>query len=322
MALVSDNRGTSMEFSSEKVYCEDCDKSRSNGDNIIENQESFDYRKCSKETLVKLPFPPGLNPKDLVNDLLNSKAKSPKMLNEFFIYRKVFVQELRKQNLKLKMTKASKLASSSWYQEPSKVKNEYRRIAREVEKEYNFARSEKLRTQKANDQHKHFTAPVNSSTHVNFDVTSNDDKIEPFTPIVVKPCTPLVPSTPAIPTINTNAWLHNVQPILTFNPYTPNVFMPGHYTPNVFMPGHDGNMYLPDISFQFQANNLKSYGNNLQDNNVNSNVTNFTNFTPQTFSIEEPFANYFDPIYFDPIYYSAEYEMVSNEASFIYSTQY
>ncbi|CAG8673558.1 16666_t:CDS:2, partial [Dentiscutata heterogama] len=232
MASISDNRRLSIDFSAEKV-CEDCNKARSNGNNFIENQESFDYMKTSKETLVKLPFPPGIDPKDLVNDLLNSKAQSPKMLNEFFIYRKVYVREIRKQNLRLKMTKVSKLASSSWYQEPSKVKNEYRRIAREVENEYIFARNEKLRSQKAKDQHndKHFTnsAPANSSTLVNFDVTSNgnsNNKIEPFTPIVVKQCTPLEPS---IPSINANAWLYNatyVPSIFTFNPYTPSVYMP------------------------------------------------------------------------------------------------
>ncbi|CAG8454007.1 1053_t:CDS:2 [Racocetra fulgida] len=79
---VSDNgseQELSIDSSPKEVYCEDCDKARSNGGNIIENQESLDHVKSLTETHVKLPFPPTILPKDLVNALLNSKSQSPKI---------------------------------------------------------------------------------------------------------------------------------------------------------------------------------------------------------------------------------------------------
>src|SRR6266498_4316136 len=60
--------------------------------------------------LVNPPFPPNIDPKDLAIDLLNSQKKSNKLLNEFFIYRKEFVRELKRQNLHPKQTKVSTLA--------------------------------------------------------------------------------------------------------------------------------------------------------------------------------------------------------------------
>ncbi|CAG8480797.1 5269_t:CDS:1 [Scutellospora calospora] len=130
----------SIDSQPEDIYCDNCDKARLNG-------ESLNRVKSSTDTLVKIPFPPTILAEDLVKHLLKSKSQSPKMLNEFFIYRKVFVQELKKQNVKVKMTRASKLASASWYQESSIVKNEYRRLARKVENLFIIARNEKLQSQ-------------------------------------------------------------------------------------------------------------------------------------------------------------------------------
>ncbi|CAG8670198.1 17642_t:CDS:2 [Cetraspora pellucida] len=255
METVSDN-GREQDLSvdsSSKVYCEDCDKARSNGGNHIENQEDLDRVKPSTETHIKLPFPPTILPEDLVNDLLKSKSQSPKMLNEFFIYRKVFVQELRKQKLRPKMTRASKLASISWHQESSNVKNEYRRLAREVEKLYQNARNERLRSQnkeKVDEQNTIFTNPTTTnSTIAVSDIFSNgngndNDKIEPYSPIEAKSCTSSGQST------NTSPHLHNTTFVPINDLYTQ--YTNTQYTQydqnNVYMPGHDGSMHLLDFS--------------------------------------------------------------------------
>ncbi|KAF0464701.1 MATA-HMG [Gigaspora margarita] len=93
---------------------------------------------------AKPPFPPTIKSKDLVNDLFRSKSQPPKMLNEFFIYRKAFVQELKKQKLRVKMTLVSSQASIYWHQETPQVKEAYRKLARETEREYIQEKSKRL----------------------------------------------------------------------------------------------------------------------------------------------------------------------------------
>ncbi|CAG8657225.1 25226_t:CDS:1 [Racocetra persica] len=90
-----------------------------------------------EQIIPKLPYPPEIKADDLVRDSLSKyETKSPKMLNEFFIYRKAFVQEFKKQRLRPKMTQVSSLASTSWHSESNDVKNAYRKIAREAEQLY------------------------------------------------------------------------------------------------------------------------------------------------------------------------------------------
>ncbi|RIB14755.1 hypothetical protein C2G38_2094947 [Gigaspora rosea] len=299
MASTVKKQGLSIDSSPEGIYCENC-ADRSNGDNQIENQETFDYIKSSTETLIKIPFPPTIKPDELVLDILKSKSKSPKMLNEFFIYRKVFVQELRKQNLKLKMTKASKLCSNSWHQASSNVKNEYRRLAREVEKLYIRIRNDKLFNN--DDQRKHFTntAPVNCTPAIS-DVIGNNSNNGNNIPI--SPCAleqSINDENPCYP------YSHIYVPCSSISSISSIFYTPYYTYDNVYMPVYDGNMYLSDFSlalppfqstslelFPLQPNNFKSYmtNGNLSDNiNANS-YSNVTDFTTQTISVEEPLAN-------------------------------
>src|SRR4051794_39390969 len=77
-----------------------------------------------KSISVKRPsFPPSIDTKSLVSNLLKHKNKNPKMPNEFFIYRAALVKELKANNYKIKMTKLSTLAANSWSQEPPIVKS-------------------------------------------------------------------------------------------------------------------------------------------------------------------------------------------------------
>ncbi|CAG8441850.1 17850_t:CDS:1 [Funneliformis caledonium] len=101
-------------------------------------------RQCTgSNLLVNPPFPPNVDPSALAIDLLNNKKTSKKLLNEFFIFRKEFVRELKRQNLRPRQTKVSTLASTSWHLQPPSVKDEYRRLARETERFLMIARSKK-----------------------------------------------------------------------------------------------------------------------------------------------------------------------------------
>ncbi|CAG8752361.1 8113_t:CDS:1, partial [Racocetra fulgida] len=80
--------------------------------------------------LIKLPFPPEINPKDLV--ILHPDGRIPKPPNAFIIYRKLFVETARAGGYSLPMNIISSMASRSWEQESDEIKNEYKRIAKEA----------------------------------------------------------------------------------------------------------------------------------------------------------------------------------------------
>src|SRR6266498_2534426 len=113
--------------------------------NQLENNDIFNNNNNNKPNdmddlksiSVKRPsFPPSIDTKSLVANLLKHKTKNPKMPNEFFIYRAALVKELKANNYKIKMTKLSTLAANSWSQEPPSVKSVYRKLARETERQY------------------------------------------------------------------------------------------------------------------------------------------------------------------------------------------
>ncbi|CAJ0756024.1 14621_t:CDS:2 [Entrophospora sp. SA101] len=83
---------------------------------------------------VILPFPPLINASEIIHGRKPSQmvAKSP---NAFFIYRKVFLDQLTllENNANFKMTDVSKLVSFYWKNELESVKDAYREIAQEVE---------------------------------------------------------------------------------------------------------------------------------------------------------------------------------------------
>nr|CAG8434138.1 608_t:CDS:1 [Entrophospora candida] len=80
----------------------------------------------------KPPFPPTIPPCELVfnRNATNIHKKSP---NVFFIYRRAFVKHLQKSKISIKMTDLSKVVSFHWNSEPPHVKEEYTRIANEVD---------------------------------------------------------------------------------------------------------------------------------------------------------------------------------------------
>ncbi|CAI2165048.1 6353_t:CDS:2 [Funneliformis geosporum] len=81
--------------------------------------------------LIKLPFPPVIDPADLVQQVNegNIPARAP---NAFIIYRKAFIDAAHIDGYHLPMRIMSSMASQSWEQETDTVKSEYRRLANEA----------------------------------------------------------------------------------------------------------------------------------------------------------------------------------------------
>jgi hypothetical protein len=92
---------------------------------------------------IQLPFPPPITAQDIVLKRPTSKicSKSP---NAFFIYRKVYFDQLALLNQRFKMTDVSKLVSLYWNNECNEVKEAYKKIAQEVECELNKRRKRDL----------------------------------------------------------------------------------------------------------------------------------------------------------------------------------
>jgi hypothetical protein len=84
--------------------------------------------------MLVLPFPPNIRASDIVNRRKPSGIRS-KGPNAFFIYRKACLDQLIHQNRNLSMIDVSRLVSVSWKNESEIVKDEFRKIAREVDVE-------------------------------------------------------------------------------------------------------------------------------------------------------------------------------------------
>ncbi|CAG8788464.1 6298_t:CDS:1 [Gigaspora margarita] len=118
----------------------------SGNDPMTQNQVIDDPRQ-----LVQLPFPPKIDPRDLV--ISHNDGRIPKPPNAFIIYRKMFVETARASGYNLPMNIISSMASRSWEQELDEVKNEYKRIAKEAFK-YRNELFPKVKPQKKRDQWK------------------------------------------------------------------------------------------------------------------------------------------------------------------------
>ncbi|CAG8526801.1 6791_t:CDS:2, partial [Acaulospora colombiana] len=87
---------------------------------------------------IVVPFPPKINPPDLIRRNKKNGELLSRATNKFLIYRNEFSKELSKQLescgcSKLSMRDVSRMAAMAWKNEPRKVKRKYEDIAREVE---------------------------------------------------------------------------------------------------------------------------------------------------------------------------------------------
>ncbi|CAI2168182.1 17955_t:CDS:1 [Funneliformis geosporum] len=83
------------------------------------------------QPIITLPFPPLINPHDLVVKSRDGKIPA-RVPNAFIIYRKVYIETARSQGYILPMTVISSIVSRSWERENEIVKAEYKRLAKEA----------------------------------------------------------------------------------------------------------------------------------------------------------------------------------------------
>ncbi|CAG8494630.1 8794_t:CDS:2 [Scutellospora calospora] len=93
--------------------------------------------------LINLPFPPTIKAAEIV-DRRKSSQLTMKSPNAFFIYRKAFLDHLSETYKDLKMTDVSKLVGICWRNEPEVVKEEYRKLSKQVEIELNNKRQKNV----------------------------------------------------------------------------------------------------------------------------------------------------------------------------------
>lgn len=84
----------------------------------------------SAQPFIKLPFPPTIEPRDLLKKTRDGGMSKPP--NAFIIYRKWFIETARSEGYFLPMTVISSMASQSWEQESPSVKAEYKRLGKEA----------------------------------------------------------------------------------------------------------------------------------------------------------------------------------------------
>ncbi|CAI2162005.1 3315_t:CDS:1 [Funneliformis geosporum] len=112
---------------------------------------------------IKVPFPPQINPKDLLEKRRQNRVSS-KSPNAFFIYRIAYLDQLKLYKHRIKMTDMSGYVSASWKNEPSHVKAEYKELARKVGRLVIDARQQALNTNSLtnNPQQSHIKQPPTS----------------------------------------------------------------------------------------------------------------------------------------------------------------
>ncbi|PKC02862.1 hypothetical protein RhiirA5_363748, partial [Rhizophagus irregularis] len=86
----------------------------------------------SSHPFIKPPFPPLIDPKDLL--IISKDNKPSRSPNAFIIYRKVFLKTTRDQGYFLPMTIVSSMASKSWDKESDEVRDYYKKLAKEAYK--------------------------------------------------------------------------------------------------------------------------------------------------------------------------------------------
>ncbi|CAG8602156.1 3328_t:CDS:2 [Ambispora gerdemannii] len=110
---------------------------------FINESEDYESREKLRESLrnipadkvpaVQVPFPPDVNPKDLIrrdpSGILRARAT-----NKFLIYRSQYAKALKAKGYCISMRTVSALASKSWQKEPRKVQRKYEELAKEVAK--------------------------------------------------------------------------------------------------------------------------------------------------------------------------------------------
>src|SRR6266542_5081238 len=88
--------------------------------------------------IIKVPFPPNVNPEDLILKSKKANSKLPtKPPNAFIIYRMQYVNELHVMGYHLSMRSILSSVASAWRDEPDHIAKYYEEIARKASKIFN-----------------------------------------------------------------------------------------------------------------------------------------------------------------------------------------
>ncbi|CAG8457489.1 599_t:CDS:1 [Acaulospora morrowiae] len=106
---------------------------------IIHGNESYSF---------KPPFPPLIDPKDLIAKRSDGEKAPTRAPNAFIIYRRACVETARARGYYLPMTVISTMASKLWEQEPPHVISLYKSIARDANKHHSEIFPQSIRRKK------------------------------------------------------------------------------------------------------------------------------------------------------------------------------
>ncbi|GBB90784.1 hypothetical protein RclHR1_17870001 [Rhizophagus clarus] len=124
--------------------------------------------------LIKPPFPPLIDPKDLL--IIGKDNKPTRSPNAFIIYRKVFFKTIKNEGHVLPMTSISSMASQSWEQESEEIKNYYKMLAKEAFNYRNELFPKKVSRRKRREKWNIISFKSNTPTFIN---NNNDNNYVP-----------------------------------------------------------------------------------------------------------------------------------------------
>jgi hypothetical protein len=121
--------------------------------------------------LIRPPFPPLIDPKDLL--IIGKDNKPTRSPNAFIIYRKVFFKTIKNEGHVLPMTSISSMASQSWEQESEEIKNYYKRLAKEAFNYRNERFPKKVNRRRKREKWNIISFKSNTPTFINNNVGNN-----------------------------------------------------------------------------------------------------------------------------------------------------
>ncbi|CAG8450913.1 8787_t:CDS:1 [Acaulospora morrowiae] len=241
----------------------------------------------SELPLITPPFPPTIDPRDLITLLPDGRvpARAP---NAFLIYRKAFIDAVRDSGNYLPMTVVSPMASRSWEQASDVVKEEYKRLAR---KAFDYRNEICPKSQRRKKREKwnvvsfnQFSTPSSSSLgrHTRKSPNNKSAEVQRSTASTELPPS----STPEIPNVTSPQ-----QTDFQVSPKTHN-----------FAVGNTGNSHglpIPDLSLTSSDPNsvVSSPDLNEKDKSDETDMTIFSQIAPQITFDEQQSEVWFEPKY-------------------------
>lgn len=120
----------------------------------------------SSHSFIKPPFPPLIDPKDLL--IISKDNKPSRSPNAFIIYRKVFLKTTRDQGYFLPMTIVSSMASKSWDKESEEVRSYYKKLAKDAYKYRTEQFPKKIKRRRRREPWKTNNLAFQSDSHKTF----------------------------------------------------------------------------------------------------------------------------------------------------------